>query len=204
MHVKIKTSIHLFDCLITPILLYGCEVSNSFNISKAMKKNDLAFFDHILKWKQERAHLNFGRYILGVNSKTANMAILGELGRYPLFIKAMKQIWKYHQRCKDINQETLLHDGYVEQIRNKDNNCNKTSWIHFVRFISSKVGIENIEEDYCTKQAEEKMKGMFREHWKNKLFNDERKEGYGNKLRTYREFKLIYEVEPYLNSVSHF
>ena len=98
--IKPKLAIHLFDSLISPVALYGCKISNYFNITKRMEGQEDKIFDKVLGWQQERLHLNYLRYILGVNAK--------EAGRYPMFIKAIKQMWKFHCRCKNYDTNSLL------------------------------------------------------------------------------------------------
>jgi hypothetical protein len=51
-----------------------------------MKRNNFSYFEKIMHWPQEKLHIIFGRYILGVNNKTTQIAILSELGRYPFFL----------------------------------------------------------------------------------------------------------------------
>jgi hypothetical protein len=34
----------------------------------------------------EKLNISMGKYVLGVNKRTTNLAIYGELGRYPLYI----------------------------------------------------------------------------------------------------------------------
>ena len=94
-HMKIKTITRIFESLIESILLYACEITNIFNITKSIKNNKHNIFEKTNKWEQERLHLQFCRLILGVGSKATNMAIYGELGKFPLFLKAMKQMWKF-------------------------------------------------------------------------------------------------------------
>ena len=52
--------------------------------------------------------------------------------------------------------------------------------------------------------ASSKLQILFIDLWKSKLFNDSRQQGYGNKLRTYRKFKLIFTQETYLNIIPSF
>jgi hypothetical protein len=196
-HLSVKTCLHLFDSLISPILLYGCEISNIFNITKAIKEKEYRYLENIFAWQQEKLHLKFCRYTLGVNNKTANMAVLGELGRYPLFIKAAKQILKFHIRVRELSDNTLTKDAYLEMSEG-GLNC---TWISCIKFLLKKGGISNTEEDYSVNAVEQKLRSEFREFWKEKMFNDVRQGNQKNKLRTYREFKTIYEMEPYLEKI---
>ena len=43
-----------------------------------------------------------------------------------------------------------------------------------------------------------KLREMFKLGWKEELFNDDRKGGFGNKLRTYRKYKTAFRTEDYL------
>jgi hypothetical protein len=57
----------LFDQMVKPILLYGCEIWGFGN-------NDLL----------EKVHLKFCKMILNLKTSTPNYMIYGELGRYPV------------------------------------------------------------------------------------------------------------------------
>ena len=65
------------------VLLYSSEVWGMFNMTSKFKKskNDL-IYDH----KIEKLNLNLCKSILGVGSKASNLAVVGELGRYLLYI----------------------------------------------------------------------------------------------------------------------
>jgi hypothetical protein len=62
----------------------------------------------------------------------------------------------------------------------------------------------NVDEDYSIELAVNNLKQQYKDHWRGQLFEDFRKNGCGNKLRTYRKFKLVYELEPYLEEVKNF
>ncbi len=57
----------LFDRMIVPIMLYGCEVWGPENYIET-----------------EKLHLIFFKHILGVNGRTTNNMLYGELGRFSL------------------------------------------------------------------------------------------------------------------------
>lgn len=61
----------LFDSLVAPITLYGCEVWGPY-----CNLMDTDTFEHL--------HIKFIKEILGVHSKATNVACLAELNRYPL------------------------------------------------------------------------------------------------------------------------
>ena len=79
------------------MLLYSSEVWGMFNMTSKLKKskNDL-IYDLYNDHKIEKLNLNLCKSILGVGSKASNLAVFGELGRYPLYIDiviSMIQYW---------------------------------------------------------------------------------------------------------------
>ncbi len=100
--VDVRTHLKVFDTLIQPILLYGCEVWGLVMMGKAHTK--------LLSLKKvvtncEKLELKVMKQILGVHQKAANLAIYGELGRVPLRVKIFTQIVKSMHRlivgCKN-------------------------------------------------------------------------------------------------------
>ena len=68
----------LFDSMISPILLYSSEVWG------------FAVADKI-----EQVQTDFCKYVLKVPSHTSNKAVLGETGRYPMYVMYFKRCVKY-------------------------------------------------------------------------------------------------------------
>ena len=64
---KRDIQLQLFDVLVKPVLLYGCEVW-------AHEGTDIL----------EKLHLRFCKYVLGVNKSTCTNMVYGELGATPL------------------------------------------------------------------------------------------------------------------------
>jgi hypothetical protein len=64
--------------MITPILTYGAEIWG-FHAAPDI----------------EKIHITFRKHVLGVSSKTSNIAVLGELGRMPMKILRQERIIRY-------------------------------------------------------------------------------------------------------------
>ena len=77
-YMDVKTKLLLFDRMVLPILLYCAEVWGIYNIKDI-----------------EKIHIKFCKRILGLKSQTPNMAVLGELGRYPLLVMCKERVLKY-------------------------------------------------------------------------------------------------------------
>ena len=59
------------------------------------------------KFECENLCMKFYKYILGVHSKSTNIAVLGDLGRSPLNIDIICSIMKYFQRLQGLNENHL-------------------------------------------------------------------------------------------------
>jgi hypothetical protein len=112
---NVKTSLHLFDHTIKPVLLYGCEVWATVNPTRAgitrcnSNKIQKAFSD----FEPEKLNIKFCKYTLGVHKMASNDAVLGELGRFPLYSDASVRVFKYLQRLEDMEPISLLGWGGV-------------------------------------------------------------------------------------------
>ena len=82
--------LQLFDSLILPILLYGCEVWG-------FKKIDML----------ERLHLQYCKILLNVKKCTPNVMVLGELGRLPI---------EFHTNCRMLGFWHKLINGFQNKI----------------------------------------------------------------------------------------
>ena len=190
-----KTCMHLFDRMVKPVMMYaadicGAKVTRYSSLYKEMRDNVF-----------EKCHLRFCRYVLGVNRRTPVIGIYGDTGRYPMYLSALTAYLKYWYRLSESDKhQPLLYNAY------KHNYDNNTPWLKDVKkclhlagltlelVSASKYNINTIVEravNYC--------KLKFREGWREELFNDQRRrEGCGNKLRTYRIFKTSFGHEEYL------
>jgi len=184
--------------LIRPILMYGCEISNMFKINKSVQQTENKFLDNIIGWEQEKLQLMFCKSILGLNSRTTNIAVLGELGIYPIFIKAATQMMKFYIRCKE-KSDSLIYEAFEDASSRED-----SEWLKCVKFLFKYVNWDENQDMISPQSFECILQEKYRDHWKQKLNNDERRHNGGNKMRTYRKFKLIYEMERYITVITDF
>ena len=110
-----KTALfRLFDALISPVASYSCQVrlsaTHAFHqiIESLNGNNTDALTLHLPKMKiypLERLHLSFLKWTLGVNKYTANAAVWGDTGHYPLVITHAKQVFAYRERLEKLDKE---------------------------------------------------------------------------------------------------
>ena len=122
----IKTKIHLFNRLISPILLYAAEVWGIYGLQQV-----------------DGLHIKFCKSILGVHTQTPNFAVYGELGRYPLSIIAKERAMKYWVKVRS-NDENLIGKIYNEQ--NLITNRSHTLWVNKIRQMLNNTGLSYLLE----------------------------------------------------------
>lgn len=93
---------HLWDALVRPCMLYGVEVWGDKLLNA---KTDIA---------GEMVHKAFLRRLLGVPSGTPTMAVLAEVGRYPLAVTAAEVMLKYWNRLVEMEDGRLVKQAFLE------------------------------------------------------------------------------------------
>ena len=211
-----KILFHLFDGMIKPVLLYGCEIwmPTSLLVRESLKQksaNAQFFYDLKLDFPIEhrfleranlieKLHLKFCRFVLGVHQKTANLAVYGETGRYPLYIDQIVQCVKYYHHLEN-TENTLLKSFYYNLI-NKEKDCMGNSLVGFCKSIHTVGGvtIPKSSSKYLNPELKKTLQYNFKNYWFRVINNDLAKKGRGgNKLRTYKQFKGHFKAEAYLS-----
>ena len=89
------TILKLFDSITRPALLYNSEVWGVFEWRKMESiKTILTNF----KSQYESLHIKMCKQSLGLKKYATNLAVLGEMGRFPLIIFIITSILKYWLR----------------------------------------------------------------------------------------------------------
>ena len=115
-----------FDSIILPILMYGSEIWGF------CRRDDI-----------EKVHLRFLKQILGVRKQISNVAVYGELGRFPLFVLRKIRILKYRFRILTA-PDSLLYKVYLQQVTYLNIGANFNSWAQCVRNL-----LNELEFSYC-------------------------------------------------------
>jgi len=143
----------------------------------------------------EKALMKYCKIILQVPTKTTNLGVYGELGIYPLYIDAVIHLLKYWSFIETKSPNPLVQDAL---------NCSKEmhmkgthTWYSFAWHLKQAIlpyQSNAAPTDYEIITIKRKLKARYTNFWRNSLNNDIRsKVEHGNKLRTFRKFKLDFE-----------
>ena len=188
----------LFQQLIQPILMYGAEVWAPLLHPRAIRTNGLeTALTGAQTLKADHIQIGYYRRLLGLNNNAAIMGIRGELGAYPMYIPAIQAAWKYHARVRAGIGSPLIAAALAEQdaLVEQGRHC----WLSNLQRIGEDMDLPLQTLPQVLKSC---LRDRFEETWKESLHRVPKKKEQGNKLRTYREFKTTFEVEPYLQHPS--
>ena len=140
------------------------------------------------------------------------METLAELEHYPLDINIKINIIKYWLRIISLPDDHILKQSYDSSI--ELDKLGFTSWATSVRFILQNNGFGSIWEkqtsinildrEKIVKNLGARLKDQYVQLFHAQIFNDDVNSGTKNKLQFYRNFKLSYSMENYLNYVQNF
>ena len=195
----------LFDSLVTPVATYASPLWLPLIIPSKRLENKTTLMDFWENFKCETINQKCSRMALSVNKKTSRLAVLGELGRYPLFVQSLAQCLNYklsllsrkssnklighalsemEQLSKQNSDTWLTRVCQIEKILKIPQNIflSKTSGKRLVAILKSKFDIHFLEKINEVKLS-------------NSDTNDH------NKLRTYKTLKASFTREPYVDLI---
>ena len=189
----------LFDALIRPVICYNSEIwgvmNNVFN-----SRSIAQFWDRATKLTVENFHLKYCKGLLGVHPNAVNAAVMGELGRLPMFICIIKSALKYIMHMNDVKNERPLLNAAIEEDKGL---CLSKSWYRKLDKIVSffNFNFDRNPTNICISRLQVNMKDSYVRYWRQLLGNVESEEG---RLYLYRKVKTAFKMEPYLEQISKF
>ena len=128
MNIPVKIMLNLFDSFVCSILCYACEVWG-FSTAECV----------------ERVHRKFLKRLLGVKMSTANSAVYGELGRYPLYITRYLRIIKYFLKLHTTKQSNcILYSTLNNMLFDSVNITGCVNWVTKVRDLLQNAGFNDV------------------------------------------------------------
>ena len=174
-----KTKLKLFETMVVPILTYGAEVWGVYNYKEV-----------------DKLYVKFCKYILGVKQQTPNMAVFGELGRYPPSLICKEKSIKFWTKIMS-NRNSPLYSMYTDQITSINGNC----WASRINSIIDHLGFTNLLHSFEPNmkhfsKLQRRLRDQFLQDWNEKIHNMP-------KLELYVKYKTTFGYEDYLDSIAN-
>ena len=204
-YLKRFSLLKLTDMLIKPILMYGCEIwlpylTGNYMVD-IMDSNNSCLHEKTVSMLGtlpfEQMYLQMMKWIFGVNKKTANAAIYGDTGRYPLSIVCSKQLIDYFQRVTATKDNSdilaIVKDAVIERKTLGLDWFTRTESVikKYKESVDASSKAEVMTSELLGKSVRSKMQDKFVELW-----NIERRKN--RKLEFYNLIKSQYKEEDYL------
>ena len=175
-YLSVVAKLHLFDSLITPILLYGCEVWGYKNLVQL-----------------EVFHRNFLKTVLQTRRGTPNPMVYGELGRLEIrFLVWQRMIGFWKRLSSAPNKYSNLLYKCIKSSEMTD------PWLEGIQNILIECGIpavfaypEEIPEEHLMRFVKAQLRDVAIQSWRTSLREN-------TLCRTYSLYKFNYGIEQYL------
>ena len=183
LRLPIDISIKLFDSVVKPIMLYGCEIWGYDNSGMA-----------------DKLQLRFLKIILGLKKCTTSVMVRGETGCYPMYFDITYRILTFWLRLVN----TTKHDKISKILYNcmyamflSNSYC--SPWIVFVKNSLDRLGLSyifdsqgyNVNNAWFGKIVKLRLHDCYRQTWTNELEIHENCDNY-------RLYKMDFCFENYL------
>jgi hypothetical protein len=174
---------YLFDTMVLPVLNYGAEIWG-FHPAENI----------------DRLHYQFCKRILHVKKSTTNAAVLGELGRVPMYIVRKERIVKYWLKII-CSTDSMLYRVYsvLRLDADRERSYKGMNWAFQVKSLLSSLGMLDVWVDQDRIQPSfHAIRLRMHDQYKQKWVTDVNS---ASKLDSYRLFKYVHEYEHYLSAV---
>ena len=147
--IKPSSILYIFDSLVKPIALYNSEIWTAYKYCFKGKTIEELFALTLKNTNEfDKTYMRFCKYVLGVNSKACNFAVISELGRFPLVISIITNCINFWLHTIQSNSDSLLQNAYQEQVTSSNNNNN--IWLQFVKSMLYDLGFSHVWNNQST------------------------------------------------------
>ena len=188
--------------MVKPILLYASEIWSLFNWRSNTKNCILHSLLH-MKHKFESLHTKACRNALGVHKHASEFMVKAELGRYPLSMNILCNIYKYWQHILHSKDHSLVaeclrwalqnhifgHENFVTKI---------TSLFHAIDLPDVLTSATESSQRSNKIKIINKFK-LIHQHYFNNILNDKTKSGEEGRFTVYSKIKRNFIYEKYLS-----
>ena len=200
-NTKVKTLLKLFDTMVKPILLYGCEIWGLFGWRC---NTELSIKQYILNSKHlfEMVHIKMCKNALGVHKKASGLMSLAELGRLPLTYNIVTNIFNYWQHIYKAPSSSLLN--ITSKNLFEDDRKGRTNYYSRYKMLMTTIGKQNIlkcEQRETTKKCKEvkhAISNIYENYFFETIDNKAGRSSSGGRFDLFSKVKTNYSFEKYL------
>ena len=126
--------------MIKPILCYASELWSACDLGKRKFRTEDGLAKYLDSTAIEKVHVKFCKFIMGVNKRAVNLAVKGELGRFPISFSCIIQAFRYRYHLQETSNSLLQEAASVSQSLH---NNGISTWFSFYdrvcKYINAKV-----------------------------------------------------------------
>ena len=137
----------MFDTIVSPVALYASEVWTPLVLPKKCFRNVDSLISAWETFKPEVLNQKACRLLLSVHRKASRLAVLGELGRYPIILRAIAHTLKYEWHLSNIVSPSSLVGMAVKEMKEMSS-INEDSWYSRVSKIKTLFSISNFSANH--------------------------------------------------------
>ena len=200
-----KVMIKLFDSLVKPILLYGSEIWAVFG----WRKHTLQSIESFMlkqKHKFEDLHTKICRNALGVHRKATEIMVKAELGRYPLMLNILINVYNYWQHILESDQASLIHKISIHNI--KQEHLGQTNYFSRILNLFGVLNLKNLILKKCNQTDKTENMKILKNNFQTlyqKYFHDtmdtKTNRTSSGRFEIYSKVKHHYRYEEYLHLI---
>ena len=183
-HLQLEndTMLNLFDSIVSPIMLYGCELWGYSNIDVL-----------------ERLHLRFCKILLKVKKSTPNAMVYGELGRHPLSVTIKSRMLCFWFKLIQEDRKNKYCSVMYQLMYNLHPSLGCSLWLKYIKSILDSVGLSdvwftqgtNVQYEWFKAYVKRCLSDQSLQSWHSNIDNS-------NKCINYKIFKKELKFEDYL------
>ena len=191
-NIKVRLGLKLFDQMIKPILCYGSELWSACDLGKRKFRTEDGLAKYLDSTAVEKIHIKFCKFIIGVNKRAVNLAVKGELGRFPVSFSCIIQAFKYWHHLQETSNSLLREAASVSKSLH-DNGI--STWFSFYDRVRKLINVK-VDDSSAAVSLLSYLCEKFRIYWVNTISSF-------SKLDTYSSFKSRFCMEGYLDTISN-
>ena len=200
--ITVERAFQLFDSLVSPVALYGCELWYPVVLPKKCFQGKNKLLSSWESFQFETLNQACARILLSVHRKASRLAVLGELGRHPLAVRAIAHCLNYRLCLASKPANTLLGRAMCEMTHMAQTGVD--CWLSRANKMAQLLETPNIKfSQNSGRQLLKCVQSKFERYWmdeiKSSRLGTDGEEH--NKLLTYSSFKCHFGLEPYINLV---